>query len=118
MVQLGSIQVHLEDVRQNEVGLSILDELHDQLRPQDDGEKKMPTLLLYDEKGLKLFEDISYLDEYYPTNAEIEILQQNAMTIAKLLPEGCTVLELGSGYGSTISAQDCFSPFAFAANMP
>ncbi|KAL8964816.1 MAG: hypothetical protein Q9183_004202, partial [Haloplaca sp. 2 TL-2023] len=110
MVQLDGIQVHLEDVRQNEVGLSILDELHDQLRPQDDGEKKMPTLLLYDEKGLKLFEDISYLDEYYPTNAEIEILQKNAMAIANLLPEGCTVLELGSGYGSTIPAQDHLPP--------
>ncbi|KAL8872531.1 MAG: hypothetical protein Q9174_001851 [Haloplaca sp. 1 TL-2023] len=95
LLQLQSF--HLEDVRQNEVGLSILDELHDQLRPKGDGEKKMPTLLLYDEQGLKLFEDISYLDEYYPTNAEIEVLQQNAMTIAKWLPEGCTVLELGSG---------------------
>ena len=42
------------------------------LNPGKGKERKMPTLLLYDEQGLKLFEDITYLDEYYLTNAEIE----------------------------------------------
>ncbi|KAL8706000.1 MAG: hypothetical protein Q9201_000884 [Fulgogasparrea decipioides] len=89
--------VRIEDIRRTEVGLSILDELHDQLRPQNGGERKLPTLLLYDEKGLKLFEDISFLGEYYLTNAEIEILQQHATIIASLIPRGCVILELGSG---------------------
>lgn len=118
MVQLNGIDVPLEDIRQNEVGLSILDELHGGLQPEDGGEKRMPTLLLYDEQGLKLFEDISYLDEYYLTNAEIGVLQQHATTIAKLIPEGCTILELGSGYGSTIPEQDHPSPFMVPANRP
>lgn len=58
----------------------------------------MPTLLLYDEQGLKLFEDITYLDEYYLTNAEIEVLEKHADEIAKYVQHGSQVVELGSGY--------------------
>jgi L-histidine Nalpha-methyltransferase / hercynylcysteine S-oxide synthase len=49
------------------------------------------------EPGLKLFEEITYLDEYYLTNAEIEALERHATEIAKRLPEGSRLVELGSG---------------------
>ena len=61
-------------------------------------EKKMPTMLLYDEAGLKLFEEITYLDEYYLTNAEIEVLHQYADQIAERVEAGSQLIELGSGY--------------------
>lgn len=35
----------------------------------------LPTMLLYNEKGLQLFEAITYNDHYYLTNSEIEILE-------------------------------------------
>ena len=57
----------------------------------------MPTLLLYDEEGLQLFEEITYLDEYYLTNAEIETLNTHAEAIARLIKPGSQVIELGSG---------------------
>lgn len=50
------------------------------------------------EKGLKLFEAITYLDEYYLTNAEIATLQTHANAIAARLPENARLVELGSGY--------------------
>lgn len=49
------------------------------------------------EKGLKLFEDITYLDEYYLTNAEIDSLNKHADAIAEHIPAGARVVELGSG---------------------
>lgn len=50
------------------------------------------------EKGLKLFEAITYLDEYYLTNAEIDALTKHADVLAEHIPTGARVIELGSGY--------------------
>lgn len=59
----------------------------------------LPTVILYDEQGLKLFEKITYLDEYYLTNCEIEILKSKSNEIVKRLglKDGGVVVELGSG---------------------
>ena len=43
----------------------------------------LPTVILYDEPGLKLFEKITYLDEYYLTNCEIAILKTKSDEIVK-----------------------------------
>ncbi|KAL8658832.1 MAG: hypothetical protein Q9226_000765 [Calogaya cf. arnoldii] len=101
----------IEDIRQDQFEISLLDKIRTSLRPQDGGEKRMPTLLLYDERGLKLFEDITYLDEYYLTNAEIEILGHHATAIADLVPDDCDILELGSGYELTLFKQQNDPPF-------
>ncbi|KAL8997597.1 MAG: hypothetical protein Q9169_003144 [Polycauliona sp. 2 TL-2023] len=82
----------IEDIRRDQVGISLLHEIGTALR-----EKRLPTLLLYDERGLKLFEDITYLDEYYLTNAEIDVLKSHATEIAALIPDESDILELGSG---------------------
>lgn len=86
------------DIRRQEIGFSVLDDMHQKLRPGQGKEKKMPTLLLYDEKGLRLFEDITYLDEYYLTGAEIDVLETYADHIAERIQSGSQVIELGSGY--------------------
>ncbi|KAK3899457.1 hypothetical protein C8A05DRAFT_36918 [Staphylotrichum tortipilum] len=62
-----------------------------------DGPRMLPTLLLYDERGLQLFEKITYLDEYYLTNDEIDVLKSFATDIVKSIPDGAMVIELGSG---------------------
>jgi hypothetical protein len=61
------------DIRPGPTEFDILQDIKKGLRPENGGEKKLPTLLLYDEAGLRLFEKITYLDEYYLTNAEIEV---------------------------------------------
>ncbi|KAI9821822.1 MAG: hypothetical protein M1827_002404 [Pycnora praestabilis] len=85
------------DIRRNKIEPSLLNDLLNQLRPRKGKEKTMPTLLLYDEAGLKLFEDITYLEEYYLTNAEIEVLESHANQIAQHLLPGSMLIELGSG---------------------
>ncbi len=51
------------DIRRREITLSIRGEMLASLQPCDGKGKKMPTLLLYDEIGLKLFEAVTFLDE-------------------------------------------------------
>ncbi len=90
--------VSIIDIRTGGLDFSILDEMRAQLRPSKGQEKRMPTLLLYDEQGLKLFEDITYLDEYYLTNAEIKVLKTHADEMASRISAGSLMIELGSGY--------------------
>lgn len=85
------------DIRDDRAELSLKKAILDGLSPKDGGEKHLTTLLLYDEPGLKLFEEITYLDQYYPTNAEIEVLEHYAEQIAACIPQDSIVLELGSG---------------------
>ncbi|EFQ30701.1 uncharacterized protein GLRG_05845 [Colletotrichum graminicola M1.001] len=61
------------------------------------GPRKLPTLLLYNERGLQLFEEITYLDEYYLTNNEIEVLEKYSNEIAQNISPDSMVIELGSG---------------------
>lgn len=85
------------DIRRDSKGIDIVNDIHQGLRPVNGAEKSLPTLLLYDEIGLKLFEEITYLDEYYPTNAEIEVLKTYADRIAARIRPDTLLVELGSG---------------------
>lgn len=58
--------------------------------------KELPPKWFYDERGSELFDEITKLDEYYPTEAERSILLANAANIIDLaVPD--TIVELGSG---------------------
>lgn len=86
------------DIRSDAASIELKQLILDGLQSsKDGGEKTLPTLLLYDEAGLKLFERITYLDEYYLTGDEIEVLERYAARIAERIPEGAMVVELGSG---------------------
>lgn len=51
-------QVDIIDIREATVEFSLKEEIYHLFRLQE-GTRKLPTLLLYDEKGLQLFEDVS-----------------------------------------------------------
>ncbi|KUJ16343.1 uncharacterized protein LY89DRAFT_586353 [Mollisia scopiformis] len=89
-------KVDIIDIRHDAVQINLKEEIFRSLRPQT-GPKQLPTLILYDERGLQLFEQITYLDEYYLTNAEIDVLKSSAHKIAEAIPAGSMVIELGSG---------------------
>lgn len=97
MATVSAAKVPVLDIRVDATEIDILQDIKTGLRPNDGGEKKLPTLLLYDEAGLRLFEKITYLDEYYLTNAEIEVLEEYADRIVKHIEPGSAVVELGSG---------------------
>ena len=96
--QVDISDIPILDIRQEQHSSSLLNSIHDELHPEENGAKRLPTLLLYDEPGLRLFEDVTYLEEYYLTNAEIEVLRIHADSIAKLVQTGSQMIELGSGY--------------------
>lgn len=96
-LQNGPSHVSIIDIRQGEFDKSLADETREKLNPGNGQERRMPTLLLYDERGLQLFEEITYLEEYYLTNAEIETLTTHAEAIARFIESGSQVIELGSG---------------------
>ena len=85
------------DIRSDTAGFELKQDILTRLNGSDGGEKTLPTLLLYDEKGLRLFEDITYLDEYYLTDQEIYVLENYADRIADRIPNDAIVVELGSG---------------------
>jgi L-histidine N-alpha-methyltransferase len=58
--------------------------------------KSLPPRVLYDERGSRLFEQITTLPEYYPTTAERGLLLASAATIAEQTAM-CTLVELGAG---------------------
>ncbi|GJC94227.1 DUF323 domain protein [Colletotrichum higginsianum] len=85
------------DVRRVAVETNLKDDIISMWNPTN-GPRRLPTLLLYNERGLQLFEDITYLDEYYLTNNEIEVLEKNSREIAQNIAPGSMVIELGSGF--------------------
>ena len=58
--------------------------------------KRLSPRWLYDDRGSELFDQITRLPEYYPTEAEREILLARSAEIAELT-KGDTLVELGSG---------------------
>ncbi|MFC5746855.1 L-histidine N(alpha)-methyltransferase [Actinomadura rugatobispora] len=60
--------------------------------------KTLPPKWFYDERGSELFEEITRLEEYYPTRREREILIARAPEIAAATGAR-TLLELGAGSG-------------------
>ena len=59
--------------------------------------KTLEPKWFYDETGSALFEEITQLSEYYPTRTELAILSQAADALARYLPAGGALVELGSG---------------------
>jgi L-histidine N-alpha-methyltransferase len=59
--------------------------------------KSLPCKLFYDERGSALFEEITRLQEYYPTRIELEILQDYSQEIARAAGSPVSIVELGAG---------------------
>lgn len=95
------LNVHSQAANVQAIRQAIVDGLD---RPT--GQKQLPTLLLYDERGLRLYDDITTeVPEYYLFGAEEEILRTKADEIVRIMHDGGgggvqpdeVVLELGSG---------------------
>jgi L-histidine N-alpha-methyltransferase len=59
--------------------------------------KELSPKYFYDERGSRLFEQITELPEYYPTRAERQILDQRSAEIIDAAGCPTTLIELGSG---------------------
>lgn len=59
--------------------------------------RRIPSRFLYDETGSALFEEITKLDEYYPTRTEIALLRTYGAEITDCVGPVETLVEFGSG---------------------
>src|ERR1700723_3344973 len=69
----------------------------DVLRGLCAAKKTLPCKYFYDEIGSALFEQITELEEYYPTRTELGIMERHAVEMAGLLGPDCLLIEYGSG---------------------
>ena len=76
-----------------------LDELVAGLRRS---EKTISPKYFYDERGSQLFDRITKLPEYYPTETELAIMRDNIDEIAELVGEQASLIEFGSGSSTKI----------------
>lgn len=84
-----AVVTHLDDLdddfeRAVHIGLS---------QPQ----KVIPARFFYDQKGSELFEEITFLDEYYPTRTEISLFEKFGAEMGEALGSDIALVELGSG---------------------
>ena len=98
--------VHIIDIRAKRGRANDSPTLRDQIvagLSKPTGEKTLPTILVYDERGLRLFDDISQkAPEYYLFPAEESILKQHGAEIAQAMRGSGsigeeTLIELGAG---------------------
>jgi L-histidine Nalpha-methyltransferase len=78
---------------------TFLRDVHAGLAAPHTGQKTLPCKYLYDARGAALFEQICTLNEYYPTRAELQIMERHARDMAALIGPGAAVIEPGSGAG-------------------
>ena len=64
-------------------------------------QKTINSKFFYDDVGSELFEKITKLKEYYPTKAEINILEKKFYT-KQFLSESSSIIEFGSGSNKKI----------------
>ena len=64
--------------------------------------KTLPAKFFYDQRGSKLFEDITNLEEYYQTRTEMALLKTIAPELKRLIPAGSKLVEFGSGSSEKI----------------
>ena len=109
----------------NEQGMAIVDRdedgvdrafRKDVLNGLQQRQKAIPARWLYDDAGSQLFEDITEVEEYYPTRAETEILKARGEEFAELIGEGRAVVEFGSG--SSVKTPLLLSAIEPAAYVP
>ncbi len=59
--------------------------------------RSIPAKWFYDERGSRLFDEITRLDAYYPTRVERSILTEHADAIVDAIGKHSTLVEYGSG---------------------
>jgi L-histidine Nalpha-methyltransferase len=59
--------------------------------------RSLPCRFFYDARGSALFEEITQLEEYYPTRAETAVLEAYGAEIAERMGDARVLVEFGSG---------------------
>ncbi len=72
-----------------------------------EGQKELPPTYFYDARGSQLFDEITRLDEYYPTRAEHALLEASAAAIGeRTMPRALAELGAGTATKSRVLLQE------------
>jgi L-histidine N-alpha-methyltransferase len=71
------------------------------LRGLQQAEKSLPSFLLYDARGIRLFDRLSRKGDYSAARQESRLLTQCGQELRRLVGSRATVVEYGSGTGQT-----------------
>lgn len=71
--------------------------LDDVLSGLSEKQKNIPSKYFYDEEGSRIFDEITELEEYYPTRTEAGIMTDSGHEMAEALGENVLLVEYGSG---------------------
>lgn len=93
-------EIEIIDIRSSHA--SLLDNLDTKILEgltQLPGQKFLPSLLIWDEKGQMLYDDILVAEDYYPYRVENELLKGNVDGMARSIaaPRPDLLIELGAG---------------------
>jgi len=90
---LNSVPSDAPEAQRRELAVAVLQGL-------SESPKRLSSKYFYDEQGSRLFQQIMALDEYYPTRAELEILETHAAEIvAPMAGRPFNLVDLGCGDG-------------------
>ena len=85
------------DIRKGSSTTSLANMIRDGLKVSNGRPKSLPPLTLWDNNGLKLFEQITHLPDYYLSRVERDIISQNCKDIAQRICSVSLVVDLGCG---------------------
>ncbi|RAH80041.1 hypothetical protein BO86DRAFT_449371 [Aspergillus japonicus CBS 114.51] len=85
------------DIRTDKSETQLRQSLQESVHAACHGQAAMPDLLLWDEQGLRFFEEVTFSPAYYLTNEEVGLLEKHKYQIAEHIPPGSMLVELGSG---------------------
>lgn len=84
-------------IRISDQGVERVDFLEDVLTGLRQAQKEIYSKYFYDERGSQLFDEITKLDEYYPTRTEVAIMEERLDEIVHSIGSGAMLVEYGSG---------------------
>ncbi|KAL9124708.1 MAG: hypothetical protein Q9217_005992, partial [Psora testacea] len=87
-------RTNIIDIRRDKSQLSLATSIRESLKaPQP----SLPSMALWDTKGLELFERVTETEDYYLGRVESEILERQAEEIAQMIADGSMIVDLGCG---------------------
>jgi len=92
-----SISRNIIDIRASKSKTPLAEQIREGLKDGTETGRSLPSMLLWDARGLQLFRAVTLLDEYYVARTEIDILERYAGDMAERVKAHSTLIELGSG---------------------
>jgi len=89
----------IQDIKQDQQVEHSKSSLQDQILEglNDPFSPSIPSILLWDDIGLKLFETLALTPHYAPFHSELSILNHHVDDIIAIIPSGSLLIELGCG---------------------